>query len=153
MSMSMEEQVFASSISLGALRDGLAPSDTVPPWRRARSTGLRARLREWARSLDFTLARRFGLANREDRLFFLLIGAVGVVGGAAGRRHRPPDRPGPDPPLGLAGGPARRSSAKVHRWVVVAAPAVGGALVGLILWLAAGGSRGRGEAAARGWRC
>ena len=37
-----------------------------------RSADRLRRLREWARSLDFTLARRFGLANREGRLFFLL---------------------------------------------------------------------------------
>ena len=41
-------------------------------------------MREWARSLDFTLARRFGLATREDRLFFLLIALIGVIGGLLG---------------------------------------------------------------------
>ncbi len=45
--------------------------------------GLR-RLRGWRRGLDFALARRFGLATREDRLFFLLIPLVGLLAGVFG---------------------------------------------------------------------
>ncbi len=92
------------------------------------------RLRDWARSLDFALARRFGLANREDRLFFLLIGAVGIVGGLLGAAT--------DFLIGtlqtlLWGAPGDLLSIipKVHRWVIVAAPAAGGALVGAIYLL------------------
>src|SRR6476469_9434649 len=92
------------------------------------------RLRDWARLLDFSLARRFGLANREDRLFFLLIAAVGIVGGLLGAAT--------DLLIGLvqtllwgSRGDLLTIVPKVHRWVVVAAPAIGGALLGIILWL------------------
>src|SRR5687768_4527039 len=50
----------------------------------ARSAAWFGRLREWVRSLDFTLARRFGLATRDDRVFFFLIVLVGVVAGLLG---------------------------------------------------------------------
>ncbi|HEX4498664.1 MAG TPA: chloride channel protein [Thermoanaerobaculia bacterium] len=102
-------------------------------------------LRAWTRSLDFALARRFGLANREDRLFFLLIGVVGVLGGLLGAAT--------DLLIGLvqrvlwgSSGDLLAIVPKVHRWVVVAAPAIGGAVVGLILWL----SRRRSPAEAGG---
>src|SRR4051812_45969506 len=98
-----------------------------------RSPGWLRRLRDWARSLDFTLARRFGLANREDRLFFLLIGAVGVVSGLLGVAT--------EILIGslqtlLWGSPGDllTLAPKVHRWVVVAAPAFGGVLLGVIYW-------------------
>ena len=108
------------------------------------------RLRDWARSLDFTLARRFGLANREDRLFFLLIGVVGVVGGLLGAAT--------DLLIGLvqtvlwgSRGDLLTIVPKVHRWVVVAAPAIGGALVGIILWLSRRRRAGQGgEASGEG---
>ncbi|HKI02052.1 MAG TPA: chloride channel protein [Thermoanaerobaculia bacterium] len=105
------------------------------------------RVRDWARSLDFTLARRFGLANREDRLFFLLIGLVGVISGL----------------LGLVtqflidafqtllwGSPGELLAIipKVPRWVVVAAPAAGGVVVGLIYWF--GSRRLKSEASGEG---
>lgn len=105
------------------------------------------RVRDWVRSLDFALARRFGLANREDRLFFLLIGLVGVVGGLLGLAT--------DFLIGLvqrvlwgAPGDLLAIIPKVPRWVVVAAPAAGGALVGLILWLSR--RRMKGEASGEG---
>jgi chloride channel protein, CIC family len=113
-----------------------------------RSVARLHRVRDWVRSLDFTLARRFGLANREDRLFFLLIGLVGVIGGL----------------LGLVteflielvqrllwgdSGDLLAIAPNLHpRWLVVAAPAAGGALVGLILWL--GRRRMKGEASGEG---
>jgi CIC family chloride channel protein len=85
------------------------------------------------RTFEFTLARRFGLATREDRLFLLSIGCVGVVAGLLGLFTEY-----------LIGGVQRLlwgSSADlitlartVPRWVVVAAPAAGGAVVGLITW-------------------
>lgn len=92
------------------------------------------RVREWARALDFTLARRFGLATREDRLFFFLIALVGVIAGLQGvvvhwlielfeaGLWRSSD--------GLLA-----AAREAPDWLVVAAPAFGGALVGLILWL------------------
>lgn len=102
------------------------------------------RVRDWIRNLDFALARRFGLANREDRLFFLLIGLVGVVGGLLGFAT--------DFLIGLVqrvlwGAPDDLISLvpKVPRWVVVAAPAVGGAVVGLILWLSRRRVKGEGS--------
>jgi len=42
------------------------------------------KLRDWWRGVEFTLARRFGLATRDDRNFFLAIGVVGVVAGVLG---------------------------------------------------------------------
>src|SRR5580765_8233952 len=92
------------------------------------------KLREWARSLDFALARRFGLASREDRLFFILIVAVGVVGGLLGFVT---DRCIALVQTLLWGrtGDFLQVVARVPRWLVVVAPACGGALVGLILWL------------------
>ena len=152
MSMYMEEQFFACQhFTFRALR-GMEP-DTVPAME-TRSVDRLRRLREWARSLDFTLARRFGLANREDRLFFLLIGGVGVVGGLLGAAT--------DLLIGLvqtllwgSRGDLLTIVPKVHRWVVVAAPAIGGALLGIILWLSRRRATGQaaGRRAARGWRC
>ena len=99
-----------------------------------RSVAWPGRVRDWIRSLDFTLARRFGLANREDRVFFILIGAVGVVGGLLGVAT--------DFLIGsvqwlLWGEKGELLSIvpETPRWRVVAALAAGGALVGLILWI------------------
>jgi CIC family chloride channel protein len=109
-----------------------------------RSVDRLRRLREWVRSLDFTLARRFGLANREDRRFFVLIGAVGILGGLLGAAT--------DLLIGLlqtllwgSSGDLLTVIPKVHRWVVVAAPTAGGAAIGVILWL--GRRRARKEVA------
>ncbi len=105
------------------------------------------RVRDWVRSLDFTLARRFGLANREDRLFFLLIGLVGILGGLLGVAT--------DFLIGLVqrvlwGAPGDLFAVipKVPRWVVVAAPAGGGVVIGLLLWLSR--RRMKGEASGEG---
>ena len=118
-----------------------AGPDTVPRMR-TRSVDRLRRLRDWARSLDFALARRFGLASREDRHFFLLIGAVGVLGGLLGAAT--------DLLIGLvqtllwgSRGDLLEIIPKVHRWVVVAAPAGGGAILGIILWLERRRARGR----------
>jgi len=106
-----------------------AGGDSSPPsspWRR---------WREWAGSLEFTLARRFGLATREERLFFLLIGVVGVVGGLLGMATEGLIQAvqallwGSRGDLGVAVAPA------VPPWVMIAAPTAGGALVALIVWL------------------
>jgi CIC family chloride channel protein len=101
---------------------------------RARSAARLRRVREWARSLDFTLAKRFGLATREDRIFFSLIALIGIVAGVLGFAT--------DAVIGLiqrvlwgSSGEILEVARRAPRWVVVAAPAIGGALVGLILWL------------------
>lgn len=109
-------------------------SDTLPPMGERSAAWLR-RLREWTRSLDFTLARRFGLATREDRVFFFLIASVGVVAGLGGVAvhglievlQALPER------LGEA---VRGLPPWLQRWlVVVAVPAFGGVLVGIIVWI------------------
>lgn len=93
------------------------------------------RWREWAGSLEFALARRFGLATREERVFFVLIGVVGVIGGLLGMATEALIQAvqallwGSRGDLGVAVAPA------VPLWVAIAAPAVGGVLVGLIIWL------------------
>jgi CIC family chloride channel protein len=100
----------------------------------ARSAAWWRRVREWLRALDFTLARRFGLATREDRIFFALIAAVGVVGGLLGVAT---DRLIAAVQSVLWGrqGELLEVAREVPRWVVVAAPALGGAVIGLIIWL------------------
>jgi CIC family chloride channel protein len=96
------------------------------PWRR---------WRQWASSLEFALARRFGIATREERLFFLLIGVVGVVGGLLGMATEGLIQGvqallwGSRGDLGVAVAPS------VAPWVMIAAPTAGGALVALIIWL------------------
>jgi CIC family chloride channel protein len=92
------------------------------------------RWREWASSLEFTLARRFGLATREERLFFLLIGAVGVVGGLLGVATEGLIQ-GVQTVLWGSPGELLDVARKVNRWVVIAAPTCGGVLVGAIVWL------------------
>ncbi|HSF40689.1 MAG TPA: chloride channel protein, partial [Thermoanaerobaculia bacterium] len=100
---------------------------------RTRAAAWVQKIRGWTRFLDFTLARRFGLATREDRVFFFLIALVGVVAGLLGVAvhwlidilqaflWQSPD--------GLVG-----AARKAPRWLVVAAPAFGGVLIGLITW-------------------
>lgn len=112
----------------------------------ARAAAWGRRLREWVRSLDFTLARRFGLATREDRIFFFLIMLVGVIAGVLGAvvhaliqvlqslLWRSPE--------GLL-----EAVHRVPRWWVVAVPAFGGLLVGLIGWLSRQPAGGGGMAA------
>ncbi|HWN45159.1 MAG TPA: chloride channel protein [Thermoanaerobaculia bacterium] len=99
----------------------------------ARSAAWFGRLREWVRSLDFTLARRFGLATRDDRVFFFLIVLVGVVAGLLGalvhtliRLFQTVLWRSPDSIL--------EAARQVPDWWVVAVLAFGGLLVGLIDW-------------------
>ena len=99
----------------------------------ARSEAWFGRLREWVRSLDFTLARRFGLATREDRVFFFLIVLVGVVAGLLGaivhaliRLFQSVLWRSPDSIL--------EAAHQVPPWWTVSVLALGGALVGLIGW-------------------
>src|SRR5688572_6015597 len=100
----------------------------------ARSAAWFRRLREWVRSLDFTLARRFGLATREDRVFLFLIVLVGVIAGVLGALVHVL--------IGLIQSVLWRSPdsileavQRVPRWWVVAVLALGGSAVGLISWL------------------
>lgn len=99
-----------------------------------RSAAWWSRGREWLRALDFTLARRFGLATREDRVFFLLIALVGVIAGILGGVVHAL--------ITLVQAGLWQSTEgfleagrEAPRWLVVAAPAFGGAMVGLILWM------------------
>jgi CIC family chloride channel protein len=109
--------------------DDPVPAAAAP----ARSARLR-RWREWASSLEFTLARRFGLATREERIFFTLIGVVGVVGGLLGMTTEALIQ-AIQAALWGSPGDLLAVAPRVPRWVVVAAPAAGGALVGLVIWL------------------
>ncbi|HWM91468.1 MAG TPA: chloride channel protein [Thermoanaerobaculia bacterium] len=99
----------------------------------ARSAARFRRLREWFRSLDFTLARRFGLATREDRLFFFLIVLVGVVAGLLGALVQALIHLFQSvlwlSPEGILG-----AVQEVPRWRVVAVLSFGGLLVGLVGW-------------------
>jgi chloride channel protein, CIC family len=108
-----------------------------------RSAARWRRVREWLRALDFTLARRFGLATREDRVFFALIAGVGVVGGLLGVAT---DRLIAAIQTVLWGrqGELLELAREVPPWVVVAAPALGGLVIGLIIW------RGRQSASGEG---
>jgi CIC family chloride channel protein len=118
----------------GVSKPATATTSASPGTRPAPSARLR-RWREWAASLEFALARRFGLATSEERLFFLLIGVVGVVGGLLGMATEGLIQGvqavlwGSRGDLGVAVAPT------VPPWVVIAAPTAGGALVALIIWL------------------
>jgi chloride channel protein, CIC family len=93
-----------------------------------------ARFRDWRRSAEFVLARKFGLATREDRLFLLLIGVVGVVAGFLGVAvHRLIDTL-----QRLLWGSSNllEAAAEVPVWQAVAAPAAGGLLIALLVLVA-----------------
>ncbi|MGH9380422.1 MAG: hypothetical protein ACRD2Z_07395, partial [Thermoanaerobaculia bacterium] len=104
------------------------------------------RLKRWWAGVEFTLARRFGLATREDRTFFFLIGLVGVLAGVLGVAvHWLID--GFQWLLYSSGESLVAAVRGLPRWWVVGAPAVGGVLVGLIVWLARQPKGGEGMAA------
>jgi len=92
------------------------------------------RLRGWVRSLDFTLARRFGLATREDRLFFLLIPISGLLAGGLGLLVTAATQ-ALQRALWTAPGSLLRAAEAAPWWQRLAAPAAGGVLVGLVIWL------------------
>jgi CIC family chloride channel protein len=103
------------------------------------------RAREWARSFEFTLARRFGIATREDRNFLLLIGLIGVVAGLLGLATEYLIR-GVQIALWGSPGDLLAVARSVPRWRVVAAPAAGGALVALLIWASRQAVSGEGMA-------
>ncbi|HEX2162865.1 MAG TPA: chloride channel protein [Thermoanaerobaculia bacterium] len=107
-----------------------------------RARTLRDRVRDRWRALEVLLARRFGLATREDRVFYLLIGAVGVIAGLVGTLlHRLID----GVRRWLWGGEDLLDAvAAVPAWLVIAAPAAGGLVVGLVFLLSRGVGRGTG---------
>jgi CIC family chloride channel protein len=113
-----------------------AVAKTPPPraGRPAPSARLR-RWREWAASFEFALARRFGLATSEERIFFLLIGVVGVVGGLLGVATEGMIQAVQAVLWGSRGDLGVVVAPSVPPWVVIAAPTAGGALVALIIWL------------------
>jgi CIC family chloride channel protein len=126
---------------------GVAPGPPGTRIRRAAraSSAALVRVREWLRAFEFTLARRFGIATREDRLFFVSIACVGIVAGLLGLCTEY-----------LIGGLQRLLwgssadligvAARAPRWLVVAAPAAGGLMVGLICWLGRQAVSGEGMA-------
>ena len=100
---------------------------------RARLAALLERLRKSLKSFDFTVARRFGAATREDRLFYLLIAGVGVLAGVLGVSvHAAMARL--QALLWGSSGALFEVAQQVPWWRVVAAPAAGGLLVGLVYW-------------------
>ncbi len=102
-------------------------------WRVLRVAGWRAR--RWWASLEFALARRFGLATREDRRFFLLIPLTGVLAGVlgvvVGRLIG-----GVEALLWGSGRPLELLAAGLPPWRVLAAPLAGGLVVAVVAWLA-----------------
>lgn len=109
-----------------------------------RGKRLLRRLRDLRHVADLILARRFGLATREDRTFFLLIGLVGVLAGTLsslvhllidGLRR-----------LLWGEGSLIELASTAPWWVVVGAPTVGGLLVGAIVHFGRSGGAGGGMA-------
>ena len=101
---------------------------------RERSTAWLARIRGWWNALDFALARRFGLATREDRLFFLLVALVGVIAGVGGALVHALIN-GLQALLWGSPEALLETARHIPWWHVLAAPAFGGLLVGAIVWL------------------
>lgn len=93
--------------------------------------------------LDFLLARRFALTTREDRVFLALVPTVGLVAGLLGVVvHRVIDLVR----VGLWGyWPSLVEIVeRAPAWQVIAAPAAGGVVVGLVVWWAREPVGGRG---------
>jgi CIC family chloride channel protein len=99
-----------------------------------RGKALRRRLERSRRALEFVLAKRFALATREDRRFFLLIPAVGVVAGLLGITVHRLIR-GLTALLWGTSGSLVEAAGRLPPWVVVGAPALGGVIVALIVRL------------------
>jgi H+/Cl- antiporter ClcA len=111
---------------------------------------LRQLARDLFRRLDFLLARRFALATREDRYFFLLIPAVGLIAGGLGIAvHRLID--GLRELLWYRTGGYHAdlvdAAANAPAWLVVAAPTAGGLLIAAVLLISRQPTGGRGMSA------
>jgi chloride channel protein, CIC family len=94
--------------------------------------GWRARWQRALGWLDFVFARRLGAASREDQLFLLLIVLTGVVAGFLGIAVHAVIGLLEDLLWGSGASLAERAAA-LPSWRVIAAPAAGGVLVGLLL--------------------
>jgi CIC family chloride channel protein len=101
------------------------------------------RLRGWRRGLDFALARRFGLATREDRLFFLLIPLVGLLAGVLGLLITQLIALFQTALWG-SGEEILERARNAPAWLRVVAPAIGGGIVGLLVWRARAAVGGHG---------
>lgn len=116
----------------------LIDSPEMPP----RPSALVRRVREWRTSAEFTLARKFGLATREDRLFLVAIGVVGVLSGFLGVAvHRLIDNL---QVLLWGSSNLLEVATRVPFWRGVAAPAAGGLLIALIVLVGRGRPEGPG---------
>lgn len=94
------------------------------------------RLRQWRRSAELAVARKFGLATREDRLFLLAIAIVGTVAGFLGVAvHR---LIAALQVLLWGSSNLLAVAAEVPWWRALAAPVVGGLLIALVLRLGRG---------------
>lgn len=110
------------------------PNDLLQRLRAARLIRVSLwRANRWRREVEIALARRFGLGSREERVFFLLILVVGVLAGflgilvhllISGLRN-----------LLWGGGSLVASASWAPAWKLVGVPLLGGAVVGLIVWL------------------
>ncbi len=107
-----------------------------------RLSALVRRFREWRSSAEFALARKFGLATREDRLFLVAIGVTGVLSGALGVAvHRLIDAL---QTLLWGSSNLLEAAQTVPWWRGVAAPAAGGLLIALIVIVNRGAAEGPG---------
>ncbi|NJL30090.1 MAG: hypothetical protein HC897_20445, partial [Thermoanaerobaculia bacterium] len=103
------------------------------------------RASRWRREAEFALARRFGLASREERAFFLLVPLVGVLAGCLGVVVHLLINGLRD--LLWGGSRVVESAAQAPSWQLVGVPLLGGALVGLIVWLGRSPVSGQGMSA------
>lgn len=95
---------------------------------------VRRRLRRFWGAAEFTLARRFGLATRDDRIFLVLIVAVGLLAGVLGIVvHRLIDAW--QVLLWRSSGSFIEAALRLPPWQRVAVPVVGGLAVGLVVLL------------------
>ena len=111
--------------------------------RRARVMG--RRLRAWWGRAEIALARRFGLATQQDRRFFLLIPVVGIVGGLLGVGIEKLMDAVQALLWGHAGSMLELAQ-EAPSWRMLLAPAIGGALVGLVIFLGRQSVSGQGMA-------
>jgi CIC family chloride channel protein len=107
-----------------------------------RLSALVERLLEWRRSAEILLAKRFGTATREDRIFLALIGVVGVLAGFLGVAvHNLIDAL---QSLLFGSSDLMEAAAGLPLWRIVAGPAVGGLLIAVLVLVARGPAEGPG---------